>query len=113
MKKSLLFVAALFMASVASAALVQGFESGELGDWTVIDADGDGYCWEISGGEQINLYEGNYCVASASYVNNVGALTPDNFLVSPKVALGGKVTFWAAGQDPSWAEENFAVAVSV
>ena len=114
MKKCLLFVATLFCVSMASAALVQDFESGDLGGWTLIDADGDGYNWEIREVPYaITLNNSNYCIISASYINDYGALTPDNFLVSPKVALGGKIIFWAVGQDASYCEEHFAVAVSV
>ena len=113
-KKCLLFVATLFCVSMASAALVQDFESG-MGEWTLIDADGDGYNWEIGEAPSIiTLNNSIYCITSASYDNDGhSALTPDNFLVSPKVELGGKIIFWAIGQDPDWAAEHFAVAVSV
>ena len=88
------------------------FETGELPEgWTTIDADGDGYNWEVTEtGDRSN--SGNYSVSSASYVNNVGAVEPDNWLISPEVTLGGSISFWAAGQDPSWAAEHFAVYVS-
>ena len=113
MKKCFLFVAALFCVSMASAALVQDFESGNLGDWTLIDADGDGYNWEIGEASYKTFNNSNYCIISASYINDYGALTPNNYLVSPKVELGGKIIFWAIGQDPSYCAEHFAVAVSV
>ena len=51
-------------------------------------------------------------VASGSYSNLTGVLHPDNYLVSPKVQLGGKITFWAKGQDANYAAETFGVAVS-
>ncbi len=88
------------------------FETGELPvGWTAIDADGDGYSWEVTEtGDRSN--SGNYTVSSASYINNVGALEPDNWLVSPEVTLGGSFSFWAAGQDASYAAEHFAVYVS-
>ena len=110
MKKCLLFVAALFCVSMASAALFQGWESGTLDNWTTIDADGDGNNWYVLGGD-MKHHTGDYSVTSASYFS--GALTPDNFLVSPKVELGGKIIFWAIGQDASYCAEHFAVAVSV
>ena len=88
------------------------FETGELPEgWTTIDADGDGYNWEVTEtGDRSN--SGNYSVSSASYVNNVGAVEPDNWLISPEVTLGGSLSFYAAGQDASWAAEHFAVYVS-
>ena len=36
----------------------------------------------------------------------------DDWMISPKVVLNGKLSFWAAGQDPSYAAEVFAVYVS-
>lgn len=78
--------------------------------WTNIDADGDGYTWDMNTNPGYGGESG--CMTSASYVNQAGALTPDNYLVSPKMKLDGKITFWACGQDASWAAEHFGVAVS-
>ena len=101
------------------------FENG-LDNWTIIDADGDGYTW-VLGSECGGIYlaeggslagsghnESGDLVVSGSYSNisGVGALTPDNYLVSPQVQLGGSVSFWAKGQDSSYSEEVFGVAVS-
>ena len=94
--------------------LFEDFESGEIGsDWTINDSDGDGYNWEISTGDQIVVHSGTSCVASASYDNpTYAALTPDNWLTTPQVELGGSLSFWAAGQDASYAAEVFGVYVS-
>ena len=91
------------------------FDDDTMEPWTTIDADGDGYAWMHSSelnlsGTGHNLSQG-YMI-SQSYDNNYGALTPDNYLVSPKVVLGGKITFWAAAQDADWPSEHFGVAVS-
>ena len=100
------------------------FDQSTLDGWTTIDADGDGYNWILGstvGG--VYLVEGGSLagnghnssqdlVVSASYSNVVGALSPDNYLVSPKVQLGGAITFWAKGQDVNYAAETFGVAVS-
>ena len=88
-----------------------GFEEG-LEGWTTIDADGDGYTWGHFSGDGIVTHSGYGVAASESFINNLGALNPDNWLISPQVQLGGVMTFWAAGQDPSWAQEHFAVYVS-
>jgi len=83
----------------------------ELTDgWTSIDADGDTYGWYHLYGENFNNHNGKGHVTSASYMG--GALTPDNWLVSPEVKLDGTLSFWAAGQDASWCGEHFAVYVS-
>ena len=89
-----------------------GIENGGLPDgWTVIDNDGDGYNWAVwvltldNGSQQITL-------SSNSYVNNVGALTPDNWVITPQTKLGAQVSFDAWGQDASWAAEVFRVYYS-
>ena len=105
-------------------ALSWGFDESTLDGWTTIDADGDGFGW-ILGSAVGGVYlvaEGSLAdtghngshdlVASASYSNVYGVLTPDNYLVSPKVQLGGKITFWAKGQDADYCAETFGVAVS-
>ncbi|MBO4815354.1 MAG: choice-of-anchor J domain-containing protein [Muribaculaceae bacterium] len=87
-------------------------ENGGLPEgWTVIDADGDGYNWAVwvlnkdDGTTQVTL-------SSNSYVNYVGALTPDNWVITPQTKLGSQVSFDAWGQDPSYAAEHFQVYVS-
>lgn len=88
------------------------FEEG-LGDWTTIDADGDGQTWyplSTADNENFIPHDGEAFMSSASYQST--ALTPDNYLVSPKVKLGGSITFWACAQDADWAAEHFGVAVS-
>ena len=101
-----------------------GFDDSTLDGWTTIDADGDGFGWILgstTGGiyhaEGVSLADAGHnnshdLVISASYSNVYGVLTPDNYLVSPKVQLGGKITFWAKGQDANYCAEPFGVAVS-
>ncbi len=89
------------------------FEDGTMEGWTTIDADGDGYTWKIGAAPQINTCnEGQYSVYSESYSSSAGALTPDNFLVSPQMKLDGKITFYACAQDGKYPTEHFAVCVS-
>ena len=100
----------------------ESFENG-MGDWTTIDADGDGYDWVlgsacggiylVDGGSITNGHTGSDLIVSGSYSNATSvALTPDNYLVSPMVNLGGSISFWAQAQDASYAEEHLGVAVS-
>ena len=111
---------------VTGAEMTTNFDDSSLGEWTTIDADGDGYGWVLGsacGG--VYLAEGGSLagnghndsadlIVSGSFSNleGVGALTPDNYLVSPKVTLGGRISFWAKGQDANYADEVFGVAVS-
>ena len=81
------------------------FENG-LDQWTLIDADGDGHNWHT-----LATTGGSNVAVSESYVSGEGALTPDNWLVSPQMELGDMVSFWATGVS-SWPDEHFAVYVS-
>lgn len=99
-------------------AVVWDFESeDQFNEWTLVDKDGDGYNWEYYNNEgketgRMTAHEGNGLVASASYDNDTGnALTPDNWMISPEVSLGGVLSFWACGQDASYAAEVFGVYV--
>ena len=90
------------------------FEDG-MDNWTTIDADGDGHNWGLASVLEgsYSAHSGNDMVCSQSYIDNVGALTPDNYLVSPQVQLGGSISFWACAQGAAeWAAEHFGVAVS-
>ena len=81
------------------------FQDNDLGEWTTIDADGDGYTWEFH-------FDPGTGIGSASYINNIGILNPDNYLVSPKFVIGDSITFEAMGMDENDYQEHFGVAVS-
>lgn len=78
------------------------FESFETfpGNWTIIDSDGDGYTWsqtdlttQFSG--SYTAVEGNNVVMSRSWINSsVGAVNPDQWLISPQVELGGMLKYF-------------------
>lgn len=108
---------------LALSGLSNDFDNLSLNGWTTIDADGDGYGWVL--GTQVGgIYlEGDWSmggqghspqdlVVSGSASNIAGNLHPDNYLVSPKVILGGTISFWAKGQDHDLCAEVFGVAVS-
>ncbi len=80
-------------------------------DWQAIDNDGDGYNWFVW--DQF-AHSGNNSVASFSYINNVGPITPDNWLITPQIDLGDSpmLSFWAGASDESWYLEHFQVLVS-
>ena len=88
------------------------FDDGTLQGWTAIDADGDGYNWAITTSLIAHHNDEGYAVFSQSYDEKAKALTPDNYLVSPKIKLGSKLRFFACAQDASYPEEHFGVAVS-
>ncbi len=98
-------------------AVVWDFESeDQFNEWTLVDKDGDGFNWQYYNNnvseKKMTPHEGDGLVASASYDNDTGtALTPDNWMISPEVSLGGVLSFWACGQDASWCAEVFGVYV--
>ena len=93
------------------------FENGSLDGLVLIDADGDGYNWNLASATMGTGYGHNASsdmVFSQSYDNNYGALTPDNYIVFPQsnIVNGSTFSFYACGQDAGWASEHFGVAVS-
>ncbi|MBR6432304.1 MAG: DUF2436 domain-containing protein, partial [Muribaculaceae bacterium] len=84
------------------------FETDEsLEGWTILDYDGDGYNWGIYSGYGV---DGSTCLGSASY--DWGALSPDNWLFSPEVALGGTLTFKIANQSSYYPDKIAVYAIA-
>lgn len=79
--------------------------------WTTIDADGDGYCWQMR--QNWGNNENPYSVTSASYDDlNEIPLDPKNYLVSPYKLDCEEIAFIACAQDITHPAEHFGVAVS-
>ncbi|MBR4739259.1 MAG: C10 family peptidase [Bacteroidales bacterium] len=98
---------------VTSYPFTMGFSTAEqsnLNCWTVLDADGDGYSWML-GGPGISGYMG-----SASYINGVGPLSPDNWLITPQMQFTAGNTYhlnWSiSALDDDYAAEHYGVYVS-
>lgn len=93
-----------------SAILTYGFEDGNFPPegWTTVDADGDSYNW----GTTTSAHTGDMGIASASYVNDVGAVTPDNWIISSKFVKPEKVSYWVGAIDPDWPNEKYGIYVS-
>ncbi|MBP5645326.1 MAG: choice-of-anchor J domain-containing protein [Bacteroidales bacterium] len=88
----------------------EGFEN-DLGCWQTLDADGDGYTWTDNG---FSGHNGN-CIGSASFINNVGVLTPDNWLISPNFTVpygGATIEWWEYGVDQNDYADHYSVYVS-
>ena len=108
------------MGLVPSTLLWDFEEEADFNAFTAIDYDGDGYNWgwrynTHESGTDLDTHSGDGVIYSQSYDKPTGTvLYPDNWLISPKINLGGKISFWACGQDPNqyW-NEVFAVYVCV
>jgi len=101
------------------------FEGGMPAGWTVNDANNDGYTWCLTSAipttwtyyASLDLdwyHSGSNAICSGSYINGVGALTPDEYLISPAVniANGSQLSFWVAATDASYPADHFGVFVS-
>ena len=78
--------------------------------WGAYDADGDGYSWGSTTDES---YSGNWCLVSDSYISGgVGALDPDNWLISPDISLNGVLSIMAMNYS-SYFADSFEVYVCV
>ena len=86
--------------------------------WTTIDADGDGYSWvyarEVSSWFYSLDSNNGESVVSASYINGVGPLNPDNWLVSPAITVpeGQQLHYFVRPEDADYGMEHYAVYVS-
>ena len=94
-----------------------GFESNENTEcWTFFDADGDGYGWDLDYWNGSNYHHNGTGVAgSASFINQVGVLTPDNWMITPQIqvpAEGATLTWYVGGVDASYFSEHYTVLVS-
>ncbi|MBU0497488.1 MAG: choice-of-anchor J domain-containing protein [Candidatus Thermoplasmatota archaeon] len=91
----------------------EGFEGvGVPTGWLNVDSDGDSYEWECDWTYTPN--SGLECAASASYINDIGPLTPDNWLITPPMTTSATstLTYWVAAQDPSWPADHLEVWIS-
>ena len=79
--------------------------------WTTIDADADGYCWEMR--QNWGNSQNPFSVTSASFDDlTQTSLMPENYLVTPYKLDCEQITFIAQAQDANHPAEHFGVAVS-
>lgn len=85
-------------------------DENQLSEFTLVDADGDGKGWGWIN-DKVKTHSGDGIIYSMSFDNSVGAITPDNWIITPKVKLGGQVSFWACAQENSslYANEQFQI----
>ena len=94
-------------------------------NWTVIDKDGDGYGWyhtqkeydatTLDKLETFTTHSGTGGVTSASYMNYLGALTPDNWIFSPLILLNSGpnyLCYWLSYQDFNYKQEHYGIYIS-
>lgn len=98
---------------IKSVPYVENFDTDNSSEWVFIDSDGDGYEWDWNTSASYTI-SASGILQSMSYKNYEGPLTPDNWAFTPAIQLteGNVLSFWVAGQDPSWAEEHYAVYIT-
>lgn len=117
MKKPFLFFAMLLLGAAGllraqeTVLFSDDFESGNLNNWTLIDADGDGNNWSniISNITDAYAHSGDHVTASFSWNANV-AYTPDNYMVSPLVEGATKINYFVVVNADF--PDHYGVAVS-
>ena len=81
-------------------------------EYTAYDSNGNQIvpaCHNSSSGMMLSE---SYISASTSGGNDAQVVTPDNYLVSPQIRLGGSITFYAASRMSNYYAEKFSVLVS-
>ena len=110
-------------ASRSGQAITWDFEDeNQFNDFNCIDNDGDGFNWYYitNAGHEweewfyYETHSGDGIVCSKSYYQEDHRdLTPDNWLISPRMILGSTLSFFAIGQSDDVFSEKFGVYVCV
>ena len=98
------------------------FVQDRMPGWTFFDADGDDYNWTFAPFSIANGYDRDNgrngslgYLASASYINNIGVLSPDNWAVTPAITLdpaANYLSFWVAPVDITYRNDYVEVYVT-
>lgn len=98
-----------------------GFEASDNMDcWTFIDNDGDGHGWATDLSNYFSdpsslAHTGSGCAASASFINSVGALDPDNWMITPELIIpaeGAALNYYVGPIDQNYYKDYYSVLVS-
>ena len=117
MKKVVFFLAVALMSFAAKAQITtfpwtEGFENGVPSSITLVDGDNDGYGWDNTTWGADYAHSGSKLIASASYINNVGVLHPDNWMILPAMTIptGQSFTLSWYARDYSYTE-NYGIFI--
>ena len=97
----------------------EGFEDGIPQCWTIIDADGDGHNWMtitdlMSEDPTEYVHGGANAAISQSFINNVGELDADNWLISQAIELpseGAYLASWYATSLDAGYPDSYSVYI--
>jgi len=117
--KVLLFFLSVVQIGYSQITVLEDFTDIEMNGWASVDADGDGFGWNIGyPSNPTAVWNANNGVAlSYSFDLNLGALTPDNFLVSPLISFvsytGNLKLRWRSGTTEPTEGDNYEEYYSV
>lgn len=118
MNKTLLLGAFLGLVSLKAQTVVFQETFDIATGWTVVDRNGDGRNWGLYTGDPTSNswgFSGNFAGSESWAPAPVGALSPDNLLVSPAIALPAtgnlSLSFLVGAADPSFFAEHYAAYV--
>ena len=104
----------MYVVESTTTLLREGFENLLPAGWTLVDADGDNDNWAVREGS--HAHTGGFYIASESYSDELGTLTPENWLITPAIAVPDTgvttLSWWVGAQDPSWYYEYYQVRIS-
>lgn len=89
----------LTISSVKTVYFAESFQSGIPASWGNIDKDGDGHAWLHT------TTDGGFAM-SRSYESEIGAMTPENYLVSPAITVPASVQYVTLSYDISASAKN-------
>lgn len=89
-------------AQVTTFPWTEGFENGLPSSFTFVDNDNDGYGWDNTTWGASYAHSGSGLIASASYINSVGVLTPDNWMILPAMSIPSGTDYTL-----SWYERDY------
>lgn len=85
----------------------------QLTGWISADIDGDNHSWGRYGGEGLLVQSGEHAMLSEGYdFDNNAWLSPNNWLITPQVQLGGELSFYAGTQYDQYGTGPVAVYIS-
>ena len=95
----------------------EGFEGATFPPfgWTMNDADSDGQNWFLYNFEG-TAHTGTNSAASASWTSSSGALSPDNWLITPPIAIPATgeylMEYYVGAQDPNYPQDHYGLYIS-
>ena len=93
-----------------------GFEANDdFGCWNFVDADGDGYNWDLNTWAGSGyVHGGNGAIGTASFINGIGILTPDQWMITPELIIpanGANLTYYVGGVSEMYGDK-YSIYVS-